>query len=101
MNYTISDRPYPPEPSTLFGGALTGTLCAKSRSATPLRTDVNRLFLSATVLPSRLLVISKSAKRSFIFFSDSTPLAKLSISVNICFRLVFRLSFFAVLRTIF
>jgi hypothetical protein len=41
-----------------------------SRPATPFSTSAKRLFLSLTVLPKRLLVVSKSAKRPLMSCSE-------------------------------
>jgi hypothetical protein len=42
----------------------------KSNPASPLSTAAKRLFLSTTVLPRRLLVVSKSANRPLMSRSD-------------------------------
>lgn len=69
--------------------------------ATPFITAARREFLSFTVFPSLLLVVSKSANSPLISSSDGYPLAELSIAENIAARSVFRLSFVLAVFAIF
>ncbi|WP_258032616.1 hypothetical protein [Campylobacter concisus] len=55
----------------------------KSSPATPFKTAASLLFLSATLLPSLLLVVSKSAKSPLMSCSDSNPAAEPSILLKI------------------
>ena len=60
--------------------------------AMPVSTAARCRFLSLRVLPRQLLVVSKSANKLVMSFSEASPLAEFSIAEKIAAKSVLRLS---------
>jgi hypothetical protein len=65
-------------------------ICRK-QPATPFRTAAKRVFLSLTVLPRRLLVVSKSAKKAFYIVFGRVAAGGAFDGAKIAAKSVFRL----------